>query len=154
MSEVLITLHILAAVIWVGGMFFAYIALRPAAGELDPPIRTSLHGSIFARFFPWVWAAIIILPVTGYLITTSEFGSFFGGAGAWHVHTMQLLGGLMILLFLHLYFAPYKRLKKALAVGDTPAAGAALAKIRRTIGINLILGLVVVIVATYGRGII
>ena len=33
-----IPLHLLAAVIWVGGMFFAYMALRPvAASLLEPP---------------------------------------------------------------------------------------------------------------------
>ena len=34
-----ITLHLLAAVIWVGGMFFAYIAMRPAAQFLDPAMQ-------------------------------------------------------------------------------------------------------------------
>ena len=29
-----IPLHTLAAVIWVGGMFFAYLILRPSAGAL------------------------------------------------------------------------------------------------------------------------
>ena len=34
-----IALHTLAAVIWVGGMFFAYLVLRPSAGALarNPP---------------------------------------------------------------------------------------------------------------------
>ncbi len=76
MSALLMTLHVLAAVIWVGGMFFAYMALRPAAGELDPPSRTALWGRTFARFFAWFWAAIIVLPVTGYLTTTYLFRRF------------------------------------------------------------------------------
>ena len=33
----LIALHILAAVVWVGGIFFAYMVLRPSAGPLEPP---------------------------------------------------------------------------------------------------------------------
>jgi len=38
-----VTLHILGAVIWVGGMFFAYMALRPAIVEtLEPPFRLKL----------------------------------------------------------------------------------------------------------------
>jgi len=38
-----ITLHTLSAVIWVGGMFFAHFALRPAANHLlEPPLRLFL----------------------------------------------------------------------------------------------------------------
>ena len=29
-------LHVLAAVVWVGGMFFAYLVLRPAVGGIAP----------------------------------------------------------------------------------------------------------------------
>ena len=50
-----ITLHLLAAVIWVGGMFFAYMALRPATGSLEPSIRLTLWSQTLKRFFPWVW---------------------------------------------------------------------------------------------------
>ena len=35
MTASLIALHILSAVVWVGGMFFAYMVLRPAAGRLE-----------------------------------------------------------------------------------------------------------------------
>ena len=54
-----ITLHLLAVVIWVGGMFFAYMALRPAAGNLlEPPIRQTLWVAVFKRFFVWVWVSL------------------------------------------------------------------------------------------------
>lgn len=37
-----ITLHVLSAVVWVGGMFFAWMALRPvAASLLEPPPRVA-----------------------------------------------------------------------------------------------------------------
>lgn len=145
-----ITLHILSAVIWVGGMFFAYVALRPVAATLlEPPQRLPLWAQTFTRFFPWVWAAIVILPVTGYWLITSVFEGF-KNAG-WHVHTMQVTGWLMILIFLHVYFVPFQRLKRAVAAKDWKEGGQQLGQIRRFIGINLILGLVTVIVATGGR---
>jgi uncharacterized membrane protein len=145
-----ITLHLLAVVIWVGGMFFAYMALRPvAAALLEPPLRLPLWSQTFARFFPWVWAAVILLPVTGYWMILKVFGGFANLA--LYIHIMQGVGILMTLIFLHVYFAPYPRLKRAVAAGDFAAAGKQLATIRKLIGINLILGLALIIVASSGR---
>lgn len=145
-----ITLHILCAVIWVGGMFFAYVALRPvAAALLDPPLRLPLWSQTFTRFFPWVWGAVVILPATGYWLILNVFEGF-RNAGA-HVHVMQATGWLMILIFLHVYFASFRRLKRSVAARDWPVAGRQLAQIRRLIGVNLVLGLITVIVATGGR---
>lgn len=107
-----ITLHLLAVVIWVGGMFFAYMALRPVAATLlEPPLRLPLWSQTFARFFPWVWVAVILLPVTGYWMILNVFGGF--STLALYIHIMQAVGILMILIFLHVYFAPYKKLRKA-----------------------------------------
>ncbi|MFL6621819.1 MAG: CopD family protein [Sulfurifustis sp.] len=145
-----ITLHILCAVLWVGGMFFAYVALRPVAADLlEPPLRLSLWARTFARFFPWVWAAIVILPITGYWTILYVFEGF-RSAGI-HVHVMQAIGWTMIVIFLHVYFAPFQRLKRAVAAKDWAAGGKQLGQIRRLIGINLILGLITVVVATGGR---
>lgn len=144
-----ITLHVLLAVIWVGGMFFAYLALRPvAASLLEPPLRLPLWSQTFARFFPWVWAAAVLLPLTGYWMILGPFEGF-ANAG-WHIHLMQGTGWAMIALFLHVYFAPYRRMNRAIAVADWPGAAKQLAQIRRLIGINLILGLVTTTVATGG----
>lgn len=145
-----LALHTLAAVIWVGGMFFAYMALRPVAATLlQPPLRLPLWAQTFARFFPWVWAAVITLPTAGYLLVARLYGSLAEAPA--HVHLMQGLGWVMIALFAYVYFLPYRHLRAAVAAEDWPAGGAALARIRRIVGINLILGLVVVAVATGGR---
>jgi uncharacterized membrane protein len=145
-----ITLHVLAAVIWVGGMFFAYMALRPvAAARLEPPQRLPLWGGVFSRFFPWVWTAITLLLVTGYWMVFAVFGGM-GQIGV-HVHLMQGLGILMMLLYLHMYFAPYRRFRAALAAGDLAEAGRRLARIRQIFAVNLTLGLIVVVVGTGGR---
>ena len=37
--------HSLAAVVWVGGMFFALLALRPATGPLEPGPRLALRAT-------------------------------------------------------------------------------------------------------------
>ena len=147
---VAIALHLLAAVIWVGGMFFAYMALRPvAAALLEPPLRLPLWSQVFARFFPWVTAAVIILPITGYWMVFNVLGGM-SGVGL-HIHLMQGIGIVMILLYGHLYFGPYRRLKLAIEKQDWKDAGARLAVIRKIIATNLSLGLVVVVVASSGR---
>jgi uncharacterized membrane protein len=146
----LIPLHLLAAVIWVGGMFFAHRALRPVAATLlEPPQRLPLWTQTFLRFFPWVWLAVVLLPATGYAMVFAVFGGM-ANVGL-HVHIMQGLGWLMILLYLHMFFAPFQRLKRAVAIGDWQTGAAQLAQIRRIVGINLILGLIVTVVASGGR---
>ena len=142
-------LHVLSVIVWVGGMFFAYLALRPAAQSLDPAVRLPLWARTFARFFPWVWAAVVLLPLTGYWMIGAALGGF-GAVGA-YVDVMQVLGWIMILNFLHLYFAPYGRLKRAVAQADYADAGKQLTQIRRLIGINLILGLIIVAVVILGK---
>ncbi|MFZ5593919.1 MAG: CopD family protein [Pseudomonadota bacterium] len=143
-------LHLLAAIAWVGGMFFAYMVLRPVAATLlEPPQRLPLWSQTLARFFRWVWAAIVILPATGLWMIFMEFGGMKNTGG--HVHLMLTLGIVMILLFLHIFFAPYRRLNKALAAADLPAAGKQLNQIRRLVGINLILGVITAATASAGR---
>lgn len=147
---VAIPLHLLATVIWVGGMFFAYMALRPvAASLLEPPQRLPLWSQTFARFFPWVWVAVISLLVTGLWMVYSVFDGF-GRAGL-YVQLMSGIGALMMLFFLHVFFSPYRRMQQALVANDFPEAGRRLAQIRVVIGINLLLGLLVIVIAGAGK---
>jgi uncharacterized membrane protein len=143
-------MHVWSAVIWVGGMFFAWMVLRPVAGvQLEAPQRLTLWDGVFRRFFPWVFAAIAILLATGYWIVLSFYGGF--AAVGLHVHIMVWSGYVMMLMFLHVFFAPFRRMKAAVAGADWPAAGRSLAQIRMLIGINLLIGLAVVAVASGGR---
>jgi len=144
-----VALHVLAAVIWVGGMFFALLILRPAAGPFDPPQRLPLWGRVLDRFFPWVWGAVILLPVTGYWMIFDGFGGM--GHLPVYLHIMQGIGWLMILLFLHMWFAPYRRLHRAIAAEDYAAAAAQLNQIRIFVTINLILGLIIIAIGASGR---
>jgi len=145
----LVALHVLAAVVWVGGMFFAYMALRSAAGPLETAARLALWQRVFGRFFPWVWLSIAVLLVSGYTMLFVRFGGF-AGAGA-HIHVMQLTGILMMLLFFHLFFVPWRRFSRAVDAGALAEAAAALNQIRRIVAINLVLGLLTVTVGASGR---
>ncbi len=74
----------------------------------------------------------------------------YGGMArvGWHIHLMQVIGIIMILIFLHVFFAPFRRLCKAVKQEDFPLASSHLAQIRKFIGINLLLGVIVVIIAS------
>ena len=145
-----IALHVLSAVVWVGGMFFAYMAMRPAVVEgIDASQRGALWCHTLSRFFRWVWVAVVLLLVTGYWMVFSVFGGM-ANAG-WHIHVMQGLGIVMMLLYFHVYFAPFRRLKQAVANQDPQEGGRRVGQIRKLVGTNLILGLIVVVVGAGGR---
>jgi uncharacterized membrane protein len=145
-----IAFHTLAAVIWVGGMFFAHQSLRPAAAQvLEPPLRLELWVQVFRRFFVWVWLSIILLFASGYWMLFSYFGGF-AGAGL-HIHLMHGGGILMLIIYLHVFFSPYKRLRDAVIIQDYPLAGTQLNQIRKLVGLNTVVGLLVIIVGSGGR---
>lgn len=149
-SYLLLTLHLLSAVIWVGGMFFAHTILRPtAASQLEPPVRLTLWVGVFKRFFPFVWVAVLLLPITGYIMVFSFYQGFEHAPK--YIHIMNGLGILMILIYMHVFFAPYKRLKLAVASENWAEGGKKLNQIRIMVGVNLVIGLVVITVAAAGR---
>ncbi|PHS73156.1 MAG: hypothetical protein COB22_02510 [Cycloclasticus sp.] len=150
MIPLAISLHVLSAVIWVGGMFFAYLVLRPiVAIQFEPPQRLTLWSNVFSKFFPWVWASVVLLLGTGFWLISNKFGGM-ENVGA-HIHIMMSMGIIMSLVFIHVFFTPTRRLTRAVTEHDWETAGNSLAQIRMLIGFNLLLGLVVVVVATGGR---
>ena len=146
MISIALFLHVVSDVIWVGGMFLAYVAVRPAAIEvLEPPQRLRLWTGIFSRFFPWVWAAVVLILATGFVMM-GEMRTVPG-----YVIVMTAIGVVMSAIFMHIVFAPFAKLKRAVAAEDWKAGGAALNQIRILVGVNLTLGLVNVAVAILGR---
>jgi uncharacterized membrane protein len=149
MTALALAAHILGAVVWVGGMFAIYVCLRPALGALEAPQRLRLMRTTFQNFFPWVWAAVLLLLASGYWMVFVTFGGFSGTR--LHIHLMQLIGWVMIGLFVWLFHGPWLTFKRALDSEDWPVAGASLNRIRQIIAINLPLGLIVVIIGASGR---
>jgi uncharacterized membrane protein len=143
-------LHLLAVVIWVGGMFFAWMCLRPvAASQLEPPLRLRLWVGVFERFFPWVWAAVPVILGTGLWLIQARFGVV--GDAPTFVHIMYGLGVVMMLIFMHVFFAPYRRLRRAVAAQDWPEGGRNLGMIRKLVGINTLIGIITVAIAAGGH---
>ncbi len=133
--------HVLSAVVWVGGMFFAYVILRPSLSVLEPPQRLALHGAVMKRFFLVVWHAMPLMLISGFWMI---FGVYGGMAGVrWNVHLMLLLGVVMAALFLVIFFGPWRTFRAA--PGPEP-----LAKLRNLIGVNMVLGLITTILGVIG----
>ncbi|ABR90473.1 Uncharacterized conserved protein [Janthinobacterium sp. Marseille] len=138
-------LHILGFTVWVGGMFFAHNALRPtAATVLEPPQRLTLLAGVFTKFFTWVWISVALILGSGMYMMALM------GKPPLYVTLMFVLGIIMMLIFAHIFFAPFRRLLRAVAAQDWKAGGAAMATIRKLVGINLILGLVTIVIGTLG----
>lgn len=140
-------LHLLGAVTWIGGMFFAYFALRPAATTLEPAQRLPLWAGTLERFFRWVWAAIALILGSGFYMLTVMGGS---GRVPLNIHLMLYVGLLMSLIFVYVFFLPFPALKRALAAQDWKAGAAALNAIRKAVAVNLALGLLNLGIATIG----
>jgi uncharacterized membrane protein len=137
-----LAVHMLCAVLWVGGMFFAYVVLRPSLSVLEPMQRIALHTQIFRRFFLVIWHAMPLILISGFAVL---YGFYGGPANVpWNINLMMLLGIIMSAIFLVIVFGPYARFRRTT---ERNTAAACIDRIRKLIGINLVLGIVTVVVA-------
>lgn len=148
-------IHVLSIIVWIGGMFFAHVCLRPAVAKIDaPPVRLTLMHDVLGRFFNIVGIVAALSLATGVWMIgrvakqTVQAGGQFAMPLSWTL--MASLGILMILIFGHIRFALYKRLSRAVAAKDWPVGGAALANIRRWVAVNLVIGVLIVAVILIG----
>lgn len=151
---ILKTLHLLAIIVWIGGMVFAHFFLRPAVGVLEPAVRVRLMHAVLGRFFGAVLAAVAVALVTGLWMIGQvakqvvQAGGHFSMPLEWTI--MATLGIVMMLIFGHIRFGLYKRLGRAVPAADWPASAAALAQIRSWVLVNLVLGVLIVLVTLIG----
>lgn len=148
LQPLLLFLHLAGVVVWVGGMFFAYVCLRPVAMELfESPQRLRLWRGVFSRFFVWVWWAVTLIAASGMVM----IGLHGFGAAPLNWHLMLASGVAMIAIYVYVVTGPYAALQLAVDAENWKAGGAALNRIRQMVGVNLVLGLLTIAVATIGR---
>lgn len=146
--EAALFLHLLGVAVWIGGMVFAHFCLRPALSDLTPQLRLPLWESVFARFSNWVGAAVLVILITGGFLLM-EFG---GGHAVWTLHAMAGLGIVMMLIFGHICFAVFPRVRRAVQAQNWPDGARAVGTVRRLVVINLVLGIVTIGTAVLSRG--
>ncbi len=135
------TLHLICAVLWVGGMFFAFVILRPSMAIIEAPQRMLLHTQVLRRFFLVIWHAMPLLILSGFAML---FGFMNGLQGApWQIHVMLGLGLLMAAVFLAIVLGPYRQFQRTT---DRTRMARSLDTIRKLIGLNLAFGIVTIIV--------
>jgi uncharacterized membrane protein len=134
-------LHLLCAVLWVGGMFFAYVVLRPSLAAIEANPRMLVHTQVFRRFFLVIWH---VMPLA--LLTGGGMLYLMGGLESqpWQIPAMLGLGVLMAAVFLVVVFGPYRQFRRTT---NRERMASSMNAIRRLIGLNLILGLITVIIA-------
>lgn len=146
--HLMLFLHVVGVVVWVGGMAFAWLCLRPAAMKLPPDRRLPLWRDALQGFFPLVWVSIALILISGFGMLI-EVG-FAGAPIAWHI--MMLTGLIMIGVFASIWFGPWRGLCRAVDGEDWARAAVAMNRIRQRVGFNLALGLVTTAIATLGLG--
>ena len=142
-------IHLLAVIVWLGGMAFAHFFLRPAVAALEPPVRLTLMRDVLRRFFAAVSIIVVLVLLSGLGMfgythhMAAQVGAKFNTPLAWTV--MATLGIVMMLVFGHIRFALFKRLDRAVQAKDWPAGGQAMGKIRSLVALNLALGTVIIL---------
>jgi uncharacterized membrane protein len=148
LRQLLLFLHLVCAIAWLGGMFFAYFCLRPAAAEvLDPPKRLPLWVATFARFLPYMSVAVLLILGTGLgMVLQVGFGQAPIG---WHL--MLALGVVMASVFGYVYWVLFPKLRAECSASAWPSAGRTLNRMRQLVALNLGLGVLVVVAAVSAR---
>ncbi|MDO8464347.1 MAG: CopD family protein [Gallionella sp.] len=141
-------IHLLAALIWIGGMFFAYVVLRPATAEtLDLPQRLRLWSSVLRLFFNWVWAAVGVILITGFYLIY-----LYGGIThvSRYVHIMLALGLAMMVIHGYIFFTFYVPFSLHVTKKRWEEANKPLGKMRKLVAVNFALGLLTVGIVLIG----
>ena len=138
-------IHLVAGILWMGGMAFMLLALRPAATALlQPPERLMLMGAVWKRFFPVVLVSIVALFTTGTNLYTTAFRAIKAATGQGSVplgwNMMLVLGLLMMVIFAYIYWGVFAKFKRAMVALDWPLAGKVAAQVHRLMVTNFVLG--------------
>lgn len=111
MEEILHTisgsLHILAAVTWIGSMIYSQFAVTPALKHLGVPRASSINMIATRRFFWLTWTSLIVLIVTGIFAVSDNMGKltpvFEKPAGIVLFIKLLLVAAMIVILFLQIF---------------------------------------------------
>ncbi len=143
-SIAVLTLHTIGAVLWIGGMGYALIVLRPAIGVLEPAAQMQMHMQSLRRFLRLTWHVMPLVLVSGWIMVFTLYGGF--AHLPWAVNAMQLTALVMAGVFAYLALGPFKRFRRAIRPGPE-----LLGRMRRLMLVNLALGTLVLVFASIGH---
>jgi copper resistance protein D len=151
-------IHVLAAIVWLGGMFFISLVLVPSLRKLEPPIkRTEILSATARRFSLVSWIAILVLLTTGvinsvnrgitiHIISSGElFSSHFGVILTFKVFLVLVM---ILISAIHDFILGPKLIKLTEIDRPGPDSMKSLAKKRKVVSwlarINAFIGIIVV----------
>ena len=150
-ATILVFLHVLSAIVWIGGMIAIRVAVHPVLQSIDDPkIKLGKTLQIVGRLFHLVIPFIIILIVTATLMAVGL--GFKGTDLYWLIHVKEVIWTLMTLNFTYMYIRRRKA-QKLFNAGDLPGSKALVAPLPNLLlPINIVLGIVAVFSGVVLRG--
>lgn len=145
--------HVLAAMVWVGLIFFVNFVQLVVLGRADEAQRSFLHKAVVPDVAWWfrhastvaVVAGILLLFLSGYLLPALIYGA---GVYMPPARVLLLWGGVVAALamwmFVHMYIWPNMQVVLGMRAGDDAAKTAARARVILFARLNLLLSLPVV----------
>ena len=148
-------LHLIGVVVWVGGMFFMLMCLRPAAAEvLEPAPRVRLLHAALRRFFAWVSLAALVVLASGATLIALAWRDRAGAGLPFNMpldwYAMVAIFLVMLAVFAHVRLVLFRRVAQAVAAQAWPSGAKALGAIRWEVALNLVLGLFVIVMVRLG----
>lgn len=141
-------LHLLVAVVWIGGMIFMKLVLMPAAAALDPAQRGMLLGGVAKRFTITAWTSTIVLLLTGLSKTPDGMLGDLSSDYGQILTAKHVLFGIMVIVGLIITLGVAPRLKRyAPGPGEAPSAEFVRAQKRLDAlsGTNTVLGILILV---------
>lgn len=157
LALVLLWLHVLAAIAWIGGMLFLGAVLAPATRALPEAERTALFGLVGPRLRLLGWGSIAVLLVTGVgnVLVNVPSWAYLSASRAGPLLAVKLLfvASLIAMSIVHDFVYGPRQIAlsaQARAGQATPEQRAAIERLRRRVRllgqISLVLGLAVVLI--------
>jgi uncharacterized membrane protein len=140
-----VVLHVVGVVLWVGGMGFSQMVLRPATASMEAPARVRFMMDVLGRFFRLVTVSLVLIWVSG-LAMLAPVG-MKNAPLSWHI--MYGLATITTVIFIVIYGLYLGKAKPALANNDIAGAGAVLMKLRVLISINFVLATLAMVAGLY-----
>ena len=153
---ILVTIHVLAALLWLGGMLFLGVVGAPVLRAIEPPaLRQRLFNELGRRFRTVGWIAIAALVVTGVLMLRARgllhWSGVFGSAAFWRTTLgLALAAKLATVVTMIVVSAVHDFLLGPAAGRATPGSPGAVALRRRAAllaRVNALVGIFLVIAA-------
>jgi uncharacterized membrane protein len=149
LMPVVITIHTLATIVWLGGLFFILAVLVHATKRLDVEARLDVWNRVFSRFIFLSWLGIGAIFASGVGLVFLRFGGYSGVPTVHRFNTP--IGILTIVLYAYASLGPWRRFRAALSAGRNTDATIDLNRMLKLVAAVLALGFIASAVSVAGR---